>query len=318
MPSHTVEIPGFEIVEKVGESALTEVWQAQQENLDRRVNLKFLKDDYRHDEEECYRFVREAQHAANLRHPNIVAIYNVMRHDDRDIVIMEHIEGPTIYELLSRRGAMPWETAARVALCVAQSLAYAWDEARLIHRNISPSSVRMEDDGTVKVAYIGLSMRVDPLHPTRRTEPGCIEGVPYYMSPEQARGATDLDFRTDMYALGTTLYHMLTGHMPFSDFAPIEALQQQIDGVLPYPTQFGRDIPSSLLFMLSKLMRKSPRNRYKSWDDVARDLKKILDGHLIVPRNVKQVASTLPADIHRTRAPAQPHGRRRKIIVRKR
>lgn len=329
MVRQVVEIPGFDVLEKVGESALTEVWQAHQETLERDVALKFLKDEYLRDDQERQRFVREAQHAANLRHPNIIAIYNVMQHGDRDIVVMEHSEGESLYQQLETQGRMSWQRSSRVALAVAESLRYAWDEACLIHRNVSPTAIRLEPNGNVKFAFIGLSVRVDANNPTRRVAPGVIEGVPYYMSPEQARGTTALDCRTDMYGLGTTLYHMLTGHMPFSDFSPVDAVQQQLNGVLPYPSQFNPDIPPSLLFMLSKLLRKSPSDRYKNWDAVTAELGKIAAGHLVVPRKVRHVPSTLPADVRANRrsagvrvksppSPAKARKPRRRIVVKKR
>jgi serine/threonine protein kinase len=316
-----VQIPGYRVLGKLGESALTEVWGAYQYDLDRRVNLKLLKSEFAGNDDEVRRFVREAQVAANLRHPAILAIYNVTEHDGRHVIVMEHAEGPSVFTLLEQRGPIPWQKAGEIACHVAGALGYAWNTLRLIHRGVSPVSIRLEPDGTVKFGYIGLSMRVDPINPSRRIEPGCIEGIPYYMSPEQARGAAQLDCRTDMYGLGTTLYHMLTGRMPFGDCEPIEAVNRQINSVLPPPQDFGVEVPPGLLFVLSRLLRKHPGDRYASWEDATTDLTKAASGHLLVPR---RGAAAPPSTLPLSDAPKSPRRNvvstkpsRKRIVVRR-
>lgn len=286
-------LPGYEVHGKIGDTALTEVWIAWQPALQRRVNLKVLKSHAGTDPEEVDRFISEARFAANLRHPVILAIYNVTLHEGQHVVVMEHAEGPSLYEVLTERGRLPWARAAEVALRVAEALQYAWDHAHLIHRCVSPTSVRLEPGGAVKFAYIGLSMRVDPLNPSRRLEAGCIEGIPFYMSPEQASGAAELDFRTDMYGLGATLYHMVTGRMPFGDREPLEAIRCQVAGTLPNPTRFCPDLPPSLLQVMAKLMRRDPRDRYSDWSEAISELQRAGSGHVIVRKNVRQVPSVI-------------------------
>ncbi len=283
------QIPGYEIHAMIGESALTEVWAAYQPTLQRRVNLKVLKPGAAACADETHRFVREAQHAAALRHPVILAIYNVMEQNGRHIVVMEHAAGPTLYQVLGERGHLPWARAAEIAAHVADALAYAWNSAKLIHRCINPGSIRLEGDGGIKLAYIGLSVRVDPLNPTRRAVEGYIEGIPYYMAPEQARGAGDLDFRADMYGLGCTLYHMLTGKMPFGDRDPLTAIRCQIEERLPNPTAFCPALPASLLHVLCKLMRRHPADRYRSWNDALTELRKASAGHMLISKQRRVV-----------------------------
>lgn len=296
MTEPTIQLPGYEIGGKIGDTALTEVWSAWQPALQRRVSLKVLKPQAGEDPEEVARFTAEARDAANLRHPVIVAIYNVTHHEGQHVVVMEHAEGPSLYEVLAQGGRLPWARAAMVALRVAEALQYAWDHARLIHRRVSPTSIRLEPGGGVKFAYMGLSMRVDPLNPSRRLEPGCIEGLPYYMSPEQARGAVDLDYRTDMYGLGATLYHMVTGHMPFGDRDPMEAVRCQIAGTLPCPVRFCPDLSPSLLYVMAKLMRRDPGDRYADWAEAIDELHRAGTGHVIVRTQVRHVASVIETE----------------------
>lgn len=306
-----LQVPGFEIIGKVGEGALTEVWGAYQRSLDRRVNLRLLKPEFAGDPSEVGRFIHEAQRAASLRHPNIVCIYNVNHHDGTHFVIMEHADGPSVHELILQRGRLSADKAADIALHVAQALDYAWREHRLIHRAVSPGSIRVEADGTVKFGYIGLSLQVDPGSQTFRDSAGCIEGIPYYMSPEQARGEHDLDCRTDMYGLGATLYHMVTGRMPFQDFAPVDALRQQETGTLPNPATGNPGVSPGLAFVMSKLMRKRREDRYPSWREAIRELGKATSGHMFFRRPARLPASTIDMGAKSRRA-----GRPR-IVVRK-
>ena len=304
-------IAGFEVLSKIGESALTEVWNAYQVSLDRYVNLKFLKPEAAGDSREIERFIEEARDAAGLRHPTIIAIYNVGFHEDVPFIILEHVEGATLYRRLKDDGALLPSQAAQIGAAVAEALEYAWNQARLIHRCVSPLSIRIEADGSIKFGYIGMSVRVNPMQPSRRIEPGSIEGIPYYMSPEQARGDARLDFRTDMYGLGATLYHMVTGHMPFENCGSMEAVEQQIRGRVPSPRTFDHGIPDALIYIIRKLMRKTPRDRYECWEEVVADLRKVASGR----RFVKMPGADEPPSTVDVQRPATP---RKRILVRKR
>jgi serine/threonine protein kinase len=289
----TIQVPGYEIQSRIGDTALTEVWRAWQPALQRQVALKVLKAGVSEDPETVERFIGEAREVANLRHPAIVAIYNVMRHEGLHIVVMEHAEGPTLHEVLTQRGRVPWARSAEIAWLVADALRHAWDQSQLIHRCVSPASIRIEPGGAVKLAYMGLSLCVDPERMRWPLEPGSVEGVPYYMSPEQARGSVDLDFRTDMYGLGATLYHMTTGMMPFGDQDPMGAIRCQLESQLPNPVRFCPDLPPALLHTMAKLMRRDPSERHRDWADAIAELRRAGSGHMIFQKQVRAVPSVI-------------------------
>ncbi len=153
----------------------------------------------------------------------------------------------------------------------------------------------MSSERAAKLAYAGLSLRVDPLHPDQRFRPGIVEGTPYYMSPEQARSSTSLDFRTDMYALGATLYHMLTGFMPFADFSPVDALRRQISGSLTNPSRIVPDLPDSYCFVVEKMMMKYPDARFESWSVLRRAVSVLMEDESICLREESNWVSTVEA-----------------------
>ncbi len=308
------EVKGYEVLRLLGESAVTELWCAYQPSLERFVSLKFMRKELVEDADEVERFVAEARRAASLRHASIVTIYDVGLADGRPYTIMEYVDGCTLYEQLTREGPLPPERAVRIACAVADALGYAWDHAQLIHRNVSPAVIRLDADGSVKVNYIGLSLRVDLKRPSIRLEPGCIEGTPYYMSPEQARGGADIDHRTDMYGLGATLYHMLTGRMPFGEYPPLEAVHRQIHDLLPHPSAIGvNDLPETLLQTLSRLLRKHGAARFETWKDAREALKRSCTRGVVLKKRTSTTAPREPSTLDLAPPPPEPAPARKRI-----
>lgn len=290
-----MDIPGFVVQEKLGESSLTEVWKARQVALARDVTLKLLKPECAADPDEVRLFFDEARSTCRLSHHGIVRIYSVGEHGGLCYVVMEHVAGPTLEQVIAARTRVAPRAAASIALQTAEALAYAWREWRLIHRNVTPRSIMMDADGTAKLAYFGLSLRVDPAQPSRRLEPGMIVGTPNYMSPEQARGEAGLDFRTDMYGLGATLYHAVTGSLPFGDVAPREALHRQIHATLPHPERLCQAIPSCLTYVMQRLMMKDPADRFADWDEAVEILRKAASGTPVMLSGKTREGSTVAA-----------------------
>ena len=262
-----MDIPGFTLKEKIGQSSMTEVWEGYQPSLQRTVTLKVLRKEFSSVPEEVELFHSEARETARLLHDGIVQLYDAIRLPDCHCLVMEHVTGPTLGYLL-QDGPLAYDKAVNIVKQIAEALKYAWNSSNLIHRNITPRSIMMDGPVTAKLGYVGQSLRVDPMNPDKRLIPGMIVGTPYYMSPEQAMGSTQFDFRADMYGLGTTLHHMLTGIMPFADLDPLDALKSQIFDEISLPKEFEQCVPPVLREIHKRLLMKNPNHRFPKWEEV--------------------------------------------------
>jgi len=237
-----IKIPGFEVLEQVGEGGMAVVWKAHQVSLDRTVAIKVLKSQFTTDPDDVRAFIDEAKSAAKIKHNNLIQVHDVAEHDGLYYFVMEYINGETVGQILEREGPLQQKRALSIVLRIAEALAAAWTQSHVIHRDIKPHNIMIDDDGTVKLADLGLAKIVDSAHLSSQLHAGVIEGTPNYISPEQARCSLHTDSRTDMYSLGATLYHMLTGEMPFAGRPPLSVLQAHIEERLPNPKDFA---PSS-------------------------------------------------------------------------
>ena len=276
-----MRIAGFEILDQVGEGQMTVIWRARQLALDRTVSIKVLKPEYAAIPEELQRFIREARTGASLNHPNIVQIYDVAESDGVYYFVMEYVDGSTVAQILEVHGAIPQEQALRIAACVARALQNAWEKSRVIHRNIKPANIRIDEGGNVKLMYLGLSQRALPADRAAEARPEKIEGTPHYMAPEQAMGRV-LDCRADMYGLGASLYHMVTGKIPFEDSDPADAMKQHVREQLPNPRDVLPSLSPPVVYLITKLMMKDPEDRFKDWSQAAETIDRILAGHVVV------------------------------------
>ncbi len=261
------------LVTRVGAGAMGEVWRAWQIDLPRWVALKFLKGD---NPEEIARFVQEARTAAKLAHANIVTTYEAGELQGRRYIAMEFLEGADL-----SRGALETRAALEAIRDAARAVHYA-HEQQIIHRDLKPSNLVLTRSGRLCVTDFGLAKSLKT--PSGLSQTGALLGTPYYMSPEQAAGRTDLDGRSDVFALGATLYHLLTGRPPFTGNTWVEILR----GVLqdePIPPRYlnpalGRDVETIVL----KCLEKEPARRYESARALQEDLDRSLRGEAILAR----------------------------------
>jgi serine/threonine protein kinase len=309
-------IHGFELQEKIGENSTSDVWKAYQKSLQRTVSLQILHPALAAHRPEVLRFIDEAKTIARLAQPNTVAIYDAVEHVDACFLVMEYIPGPSIYTMLARSGRFTPTRAIEIAVDVAEALCHAWGELQLVHRNLTTKCIKLDTDGTVKLNYMGQSLRIDPQSPQSLGDE--VIGTPYFMAPEQARGEA-VDFRADMYGLGCTLYHMLTGQMPFGDHDPSNALRQQCEGYLPDPRSFNQSIPLGIRHAVEKLLMKDPAHRYSSWESACKALKKARSGRIIIqskkdPQRISTIG--LPLAASPVRGGPSATGKKR-IVIRK-
>ena len=200
------------------------VFKAKQISVNRIVAIKVLLDSLAQNKEFIRRFEREAQIAAKLSHNNIVNAIDAGEAGGRFFFVMEYVEGPTIKDYIDKDKIFEEQEAVRIAMAVAEALKHA-NQRGLIHRDIKPENVILTKDGGVKLADLGLA-RLTGDEKWGLAEAGMAIGTPYYISPEQVRGQTDIDIRADIYSLGATLYHMMTGKVPYGGDTPSEVMRE--------------------------------------------------------------------------------------------
>lgn len=273
-----LEIPGYTILEKLGKGSMGVVFKARQNSVNRIVAIKILLDGLAQNKEFIRRFEREAQIAAKLSHNNIVNAIDAGEAGGRFFFVMEFVEGPTIKDFLDKTKVFQEKDAVRIAMAVAEALKHA-NQRGLIHRDVKPENVILTNDGGVKLADLGLA-RLTGDESWGLSEAGMAIGTPYYISPEQVRGQTDVDIRADIYSLGATLYHMVTGKVPYGGETPAEVMRKHVDprvDLVP-PDHLNTNISSGLGMVIETMLAKNRENRYTTPDDLILDFQCLLQG----------------------------------------
>ncbi|MCX6906433.1 MAG: serine/threonine-protein kinase [Verrucomicrobia bacterium] len=270
-------LPDYEILSELGHGAMGIVYKAQQYSLDRFVALKVLAPELARDPTYIERFKREAIIAATVVHPNIVTVYEAGAHLNLDTgervhyFVMEYVEGETMQQRLARQNRIPADEVAAIGVRIAEGLESAWKKARVIHRDIKPSNIFLSNDGDVKIGDLGLA-RVAGDAQSSLTATGAIIGTAYYMSPEQARGKDDVDFRSDIYSLGCALYRMLCGKHPFEgSFANV--IVQHLTEPPPGIRTIVPDCPMSIVRVIEKMLAKDPSGRQQTYAELIEELR---------------------------------------------
>lgn len=280
---------------KLGEGAMGVVWLAVDPNLRREVAIKLLQQEYTRDERMVGRFLREAQSAAKLNHPNTVAIYHVGESAGAVFIVMEWVDGGNLLDHLDTHGRMPWPEATRVIRDAATGLMAA-HKVGLIHRDIKPSNLMRTSRGVIKVVDFGLARRVDQR--SNITLQGTVIGTPEYMSPEQCVGA-DLDARSDLYSLLCTYYRLLSGEAPFGADDIGKVLYEQRHAPFPDVRRLVPDLPETIGHILRRGTQKAPAERFQSAAELISELNLVLgpqaDSALAMPDVSGDAPTVLPA-----------------------
>jgi len=267
------EIPGYQIIDRLGEGGMGVVYKARQVSMDRTVALKVLSEKYSANSEFIDRFIREARAAGRLNHPNVIHVHDVSKAGGRYFFSMEHIDGPTVKALLKEKGRLPLKQTLEIVNQAAKALEFAHENG-IIHRDIKPDNIMLTSEGIVKLADLGIAKSFEDvsLAPTadglRR-----VLGTPHYMAPEQALGKS-IDRRADIYSLGATFYHMLTGKTPFKGSTITELLRAHVHEKLMPIQHLNPDVPESVCFVVERMMAKSPEKRYENMTRLLEDLGK--------------------------------------------
>lgn len=281
------EFPGHEVFERIGRGGMGVVYRARDVRLGRTVAIKTLADARYAERDQVERFLDEAKAVARLRHPNIVGIHAIGEHDGATYLSLEYVEGGSLANRLAA-GPMAPRPAAHLVATLAAAVDFA-HRAGVVHRDLKPSNVLLTDDGVPKVGDFGLAKLLDS--DSGRTFTGQVMGTPNYMAPEQAEGHSGAAGpAADIYALGTILYHALTGRPPFLGESPLETIRL-VTGTEPVPpTRLRPEIPRDLETICLKCLEKEPAHRYATAADLADDLQRFLDGRPIQARPVRPAA----------------------------
>ena len=258
-----VRMGDLQILKRLGRGGMADVYLATQVSLGRQVAVKFLRSALAKNQSYVERFRREARAAAKLSHPNIVQIFEVGQWDGRHFISQEYVDGRNLHELTDREGPLSADRAVTVLLSVAAALDAA-STVGITHRDIKPENVLSGSSGEVKVADFGLARIAGPEFQSDLTQVGLTLGTPLYMSPEQVQGK-NVDVRSDLYSLGVTMHHLMTGRPPFEGDSPLAIAVQHLNEQ-PRPISTLRDddeIPEWLDAVILRLMAKDPGKRFQ-------------------------------------------------------
>lgn len=270
------QIPGFQVLSKLGQGAMAVVFKAKQLSLDRIVAIKVLPKRLSENPEFVERFYREGRAAARLNHPNIVQAFDVGESSGYHYFVMEYIDGDTIYERVTDGRCMSEADAIRILLQTATALGHA-HEVGLIHRDVKPKNIMLTKTDDVKLADMGLAREVGD-YATAAAEAGRAYGTPYYISPEQIRGEINIDSRADIYALGATFYQMVTGRVPFDGNTPSAVMHKHLKEALVPPDHINHALSSGVGEIIEVMMAKEPDDRYATTAELISDLEAVAKG----------------------------------------
>jgi serine/threonine protein kinase len=262
-------IDHYRVLEVIGRGAMGVVYKALDVNLDRRVAIKLMGSASRDDSDFVERFRQEARLQAALNHPNVALLFDYFVHEGAPVAVMEFIDGESLEQLIRRRGLVPAYESIPLFKQALRGVAAA-HRAGIIHRDLKPSNLMITKDGIVKVMDFGIAKREGA---TGATKASTSIGSPLYMAPEQILGRT-VDCRTDVYALGITLYQLLSGQLPFNPRGKTEysVLNAHVNELPEPPTVHCREIPGPVVDAVLRALSKEPDDRFKSADDFMRAL----------------------------------------------
>jgi len=270
------QIPGYKILGKLGAGAMATVFKARQLSLDRLVAIKVLPRHYSKNPEFIERFYAEGRAAAQLNHPNIVQAYDVGKAGEYHYFVMEYVDGSTVHDQIVKHKRFSEEEALDIVIQVAEALEHAHNKG-LIHRDVKPKNIMLTKEGVAKLADMGLARAVSDKE-AAEAEAGKAFGTPYYISPEQIRGARHITPAADIYSLGATLYHMVTGAVPFEGKSPKDVMRKHLQAALTPPDHVNPKLSAGISQVIEKMMAKEPKERYRSCADLLTDLRAIRRG----------------------------------------
>ena len=287
----------YRIIEQMGQGGMATVFKAYHAALDRYVAIKALHPAMMEDPGFLARFQREARVVARLDHPNIVPIYDYAEHGGRPYLVMKFIDGETLKARLAR-SPLSIEETLRIVEAVGQALTYA-HERGILHRDVKPSNALLSPDGNIYLADFGLARIAEAGASTLSGD--MLMGTPHYISPEQARGESDLNECTDIYSFGVVLYELIVGQVPFDSDTPFSIIHDHIYNPLPLPCDVNPNVSESVQRVLLKALAKDREDRYKSVDEMVAAFRATTvegDVGVLIPETTPRIDTTMPVRTH--------------------
>ncbi len=309
----------FEILERLGQGGMGAVYKARQTSLDRFVAIKTLQTALAEDAEYIARFRQEAKAAAVLNHPNLVQVYSAGESEGMHWFAMEYVEGESAKVRLKRKGRLDPLEAIAIGIHVATALEYGWRKASLIHRDIKPDNIFLSTDGEVKLGDLGLAKSAGQTQGLTMT--GASMGTPHYISPEQVVAMKDVDLRADIYSLGCSLYHLLSGQAPFEGNSAVAIMMQHVNGPVPDLRKTWPECSPGLVTVVEKMMQKQPAERQQDYAEVITDLRRayeavshppVVEKAVPTPKPVAQAKPVVAAKPRAVAAPPSPSAKQSK------
>jgi len=276
------QIPGYQLISKLGKGAMATVYKARQMSLDRIVAVKVLPKKMSDNPEFVERFYKEGKAAARLSHNNIVQAIDVgCAPEGYHYFVMEYVEGMTLYDIMQPPPVGEGRNFAEaealdIMIQMADALAHA-HLRNLIHRDVKPKNILLTKDGVAKLTDLGLARAADDKE-AAESEAGKAYGTPYYISPEQIRGDMDIDFRADIYSLGATMYHLVTGKPPFDGETPSAVMHKHLKQPLTPADHINTALSAGVGEIIDIAMAKNRDERYQSTNDLLEDLQAVKRG----------------------------------------
>lgn len=280
----------YEILGKLGDGGLGVVYKARQLSMGRVVALKVLHKKWEKDEEFKKRFLLEARLVGRLSHQNLIQVFYVGRDKDTGMLYysMEFIDGQTVEDIIDRDGTLTVERTIDIVAQILRALSYI-KEHQIVHRDIKPGNIMLTKRGTAKLGDFGFVKSALDYY---LSTDGEVLGTPDYISPEQAMGLEEIDWRSDIYSLGASLYHMLTAATPFSGSGST-VMRKHIRAELSSPKAYNPDIPDSICHVIERMMAKDPDDRYKTHRELFDDLDMIRMGENPLTKRLDAGKSTI-------------------------
>jgi eukaryotic-like serine/threonine-protein kinase len=293
----------YELQDLAGTGGMSSVYKARDAVLERTVAIKILHDHYADDPEYVERFRREARALAQLNHPNIVTVIDRGEFEGRQFIVFEHVDGETLKSLVEREGALPIDQAISLVHQVARGLAFAHEHG-VVHRDVKPHNVLIDEDGVAKVTDFGIARSIDPSDGL--TETGTLLGTSEYIAPEQASGQR-VDERSDQYSLGTVLFELLTGEPPYSGETFVAIAMKHVREPVPSARKRRPDVSPRLDAIVGRAMSKRPEARFPSTEAMMAALEAERAGTPAPPAEVEGATEQirLPAESERPPGPGR-------------
>ncbi len=267
------EIPGYEILERVGSGGTADVFAAREKKTQRKFALKVLQPAATQVVATRKAFIAEARLLEKLQHDGLVRCHGVARSGNTFFTKLDLIQGRTVLEMLDAGEEFEESEALRVILETAEVLRYLGENG-VVHRDVKPGNIMLDEERRVVLIDLGFASGVEQAAPSEESAVGTVA----YLSPEQARGGAGADIRSDIYSLGISLFHLVVGHLPFESSDDREVLRMQVMESLSSPALKTRDISPHLHYFIEKMVAKEASDRYQKWSELIEDFRAQLAG----------------------------------------